>query len=87
MILSFQLTYCNALKLQCWYVHVVQLLLLQTRTRILQTQWLYTVSQKNVQPLTCYNLYIHCSIATIFGKNVAEKADNQNVRCFPTSPN
>jgi len=24
------------------------------------------VSQKNVPPLTCYNLYIHGSIATIF---------------------
>jgi len=27
---------------------------------------------QSVPPLTCYNLYIHCSIATIFGKNVAE---------------
>jgi len=34
---------------------------------------LYTVSQKNVPPLTCYNLGIHGSIATIFGKNVAAK--------------
>ena len=33
----------------------------------------YTVSQKNVPLLTCYNLYIHGSIVTIFGKNVAEK--------------
>jgi len=24
----------------------------------------YTVSQKNVPPLTCYNLYVHGSIAT-----------------------
>jgi len=30
---------------------------------------------KNIPPLTCYNLYIHGSIATIFGKNVAEKVD------------
>jgi len=36
----------------------------------------YTVSQNNVPPLTCYNLYIHSSIATIFGTNVAEKVGN-----------
>jgi len=32
-----------------------------------------TLCLKNVPRLTCYNLYIHRSIATIFGKNVAEK--------------
>jgi len=42
---------------------------------------------KNVPPLTCYNLYVHGSIATIFGKNVAEKVGNQNILYFPTSPN
>jgi len=42
---------------------------------------------KNVPPLTCYNLYIHRSIATIFGKNVAEKVGNENILYFPTSPN
>jgi len=47
---------------------------------------LYTVS-KNVPPLTCYNLYIHGSTATIFGTNVAEKVGNQNIPYFPTSPN
>ena len=36
---------------------------------------LYNVSQK-VPPLTCYNLYIHDSIATIFGTNVAENVRN-----------
>jgi len=36
---------------------------------------------------TCYNFYIHSSIATIFGTNVAEKVGNQNVLYFPTSPN
>ena len=41
---------------------------------------------KNVPPYTCYNLYVHGSIATIFGKNVAEKVGNQNVFYFPTSP-
>jgi len=32
---------------------------------------------KNVPPLTCYSLYIHGSIATIFGTNVAEKVGNR----------
>ena len=40
---------------------------------------------KNVPPLTCYNLYIHGSIATIFGKNVGEKVGNQSILYFPTS--
>jgi len=34
---------------------------------------------------TCYNFYIHSSIATIFGTNVAEKISNQNVLYFPTT--
>ena len=42
----------------------------------------YTVSQKNVPPLTCYNLCTHSSTATIFGTNVAEKVSNQKV-LFP----
>jgi len=42
---------------------------------------------KKVPPLTCYNVYIHSSIATIFGKNVAEKVGNQNILYFPTSSN
>jgi len=42
---------------------------------------------KNVPPLTFYNLYIHGSIATIFGTNVAEKVGNQNILYFLTSPN
>ena len=36
---------------------------------------------------TCYNFYIHSSIATIFGTNVAKKVGNQNVLYFPTTPN
>jgi len=35
---------------------------------------------------TCYNFYIHSSIVTIFGTNVAEKVGNQNVLYFPASP-
>ena len=42
---------------------------------------------KNVPLLTCYNLYIHGSIAKIFGTNVTEKVGNQNVLYFPTSHN
>ena len=48
---------------------------------------LYTVSQKNVPPLTCYNLDIHGSITIIFGTSVTEKVGNQNVLYFPTSHN
>jgi len=36
---------------------------------------------------TCYNFYVHSSIATIFRTNVAEKVGNQNVLDFPTSAN
>jgi len=42
---------------------------------------------KNVPPLTCYNLHIHSSIMIIFGIRVTEKAGNQNILYFPTSPN
>jgi len=46
----------------------------------------YTVSQKR-PTFHLYNLYIHGSIATIFGTNVAEKVGNQNILYFSTSPN
>jgi len=46
----------------------------------------YTVSQKNVPPLTCYNLDIHYPIMIIFGRSVTEKVRNQTMLCFPTSP-
>jgi len=49
-------------------------------------KWKLHCVSKNVTPLTCYNLHIHGSIATIFGRNVAEKAGNQNVLYFRTSP-
>jgi len=45
----------------------------------------FDVSQKNVPPLTCYNLDIHGSI--IFGTHVTEKVGSQNVLYFPSSPN
>ena len=47
---------------------------------------LYTMSQKRPTFTTCYNFYIHSSIATIFGINVAEKVGNQNVLYFLTTP-
>jgi len=40
---------------------------------------------KNVPPSTCYNLYIHDPITTIFGRCVTEKVRKQTVLCFPTS--
>jgi len=42
-----------------------------------------TLCLKKVPPLTCYNLYTHGSIATIFGTNVAKKVGYQNVLYFP----
>jgi len=42
----------------------------------------YTVSQKSPTFTSCYNFYIHSSIATIFGTNVAEKAGNQKCTLF-----
>ena len=51
-------------------------------TRSVTIGRIYTVSQ-NVPPLTCYNLYIHGSIATIFGKNVAEKVAIKMYFIFP----
>ena len=48
----------------------------------------YIVSQKKRPTFTTsYNFYIHSSIATIFGTNVAEKVRNQNLLYFPTTPN
>jgi len=42
------------------------------------------VSQKNVPPLTCYNLDIHDPIRIIFGRSVTKKVRNQTMLCFPT---
>jgi len=66
-------------------LHMVQLMPLPPH-RLLFNK-IYTVSQKNVPPLTCYNLGTHGSIVTIFGTNVAEKVCNQNLLYYPTSPN
>jgi len=48
---------------------------------------IYTVSQKRPTFTTCYNFYIHSSISTIFGINIAEKVGSQNVLYFLTSSN
>jgi len=37
---------------------------------------LHRVSKKRPTFRTCYNFYIHSSIATIFGTNVAKKVVN-----------
>jgi len=42
---------------------------------------------KNVPPLSRHNLYIHGSITTIFGKNVAANVGNHNMLYFRTSSN
>jgi len=55
-----------------------------TSTHDVALVWIYTVSQKKRPTFTtCYNFYIHSSIATIFGTNVAEKVGNQTVLYFP----
>jgi len=43
---------------------------------------MYTVSQKNVPPLTGYNLDIHYPIVRVFGRSVNEKLRNQTIYCF-----
>jgi len=47
----------------------------------------YTVSQKIVPPLTCCNLYIHGSIAAIFGKKCCRESKQSKILYFPTSSN
>jgi len=39
----------------------------------------YTVSQKNVPPMACYNFDIHEQILIFFGRNVTDKVDNQKM--------
>ena len=34
--------------------------------------------------MACYNLDMHDPIAIIFGRSVAEEAENQMMHCFPT---
>ena len=46
----------------------------------------YTLSQKSVPPITCYNLDMHDAITIICGRHVTKKVRNQIMLCFPTSP-
>jgi len=39
----------------------------------------YTVSQKNVSPMACYNFDSHKQILIFFGRNVTNKVGNQKV--------
>jgi len=52
-------------------------------TKRASTLWL----KKRPTFTTCYNFYIHSSIAQFVGTNVAEKVGNQSVLYFPTTPN
>jgi len=42
----------------------------------------YTVSQKNIPPLTCYDLDIHDLIMTIFGRSVTKKVRKSDDALF-----
>jgi len=45
-----------------------------------RTVYTYTVSQKTPHLYNLLQFYIHSSIATIFGTNLAEKVGNQNLQ-------
>jgi len=47
----------------------------------------YTVSQKNVRPLACYNFDTHEWILIFFGRNVTDKVGNQKTLYYVTSNN
>jgi len=47
----------------------------------------YTVSQKNVPPLACYNFDAHECILIFFGRNVTDKVGNQKTLYYATSNN
>ena len=53
--------------------------------RTTQRESIYTVSQKASHLYNLLDFTLHCSIASIFGTNVAEKVGNQKVLYFPTS--
>ena len=48
---------------------------------------IYTVSQKNVPPLACYNFDKHEWILICFGRNVTNKVGNQKMLYYATSNN
>jgi len=47
----------------------------------------YTVSQKNIPPLACYNFDTHEWILIFFGRNVTDKVGNQKTLYYVTSNN
>ena len=47
----------------------------------------YTVSQKNVPPLACYNFDAHEWILIFFGRNITDKIGNQKTLYYATSNN
>jgi len=48
---------------------------------------LYTMSQKNAQPVACYYFDTHERILTCFRRNGADKVRNQKVLYYTTSNN
>jgi len=48
---------------------------------------IYTVSQKNVPPLACYNFDTCERILIFFGRNVTDKVSNQTTLYYATSNN
>jgi len=55
--------------------------------QILADAHYYTVSQKNVPPLACYNFDTHEWILIFFGTNVTDKVGNQKTLYYATSNN
>jgi len=63
--------------LDCCLVYLLALVMIT-----IMCMHVYTVSQKNAPPLTCYNLDVHNPITTIFGRSVTKKVRNQTLHCF-----
>ena len=83
-IVSTYLSFVHCASLSCFSVFCV---LCSVVVACVVSSCMFTVSQKSPTFTTYYNFYIHSSIVTIFGTNVAEKVGNQNVLYFPTTPN
>jgi len=54
----------------------------EPRPKAMHAVEIYTVSQKNVPPSTCYNIDIHDPITIIFGRNVTGKVKNHMMLCY-----
>ena len=64
--------------------HLRRLLLNDERTASTTHHSMYIVSQRNVPPLTCYNLDVHNPITIIFGRSDTAKVKNKMM--LPASP-